>query len=153
MELTESHCGRRSEEGGIHMTDSHTLPWAPISPGLSFKALHLDSDDSPWVLLLRIEPGTVVPRHRHTGPTHVFNISGHRKLQTGEVVGPGGYVYEPRGHVDTWSAVGDEPVVVHAVVEGAVEYLDEDGAVIRRSTATTARDSYRRHCESIGVAA
>ena len=135
------------------MTDSHSLPWAPISPGLSFKPLRLSTDDSAWVLLLRIEPGTVVPRHRHTGEVHVFNVAGHRKLlETGEVVGPGGYVYEPQGNVDSWMAVGDEPAVVHAIVEGAVEYLDEHDQVVRRSTATTARESYRRHCEAAGVA-
>jgi hypothetical protein len=67
------------------------------------------------------------------------------------VVGPGGYVYEPQGNVDSWMAVGDEPAVVHAIVEGAVEYLDEHDQVVRRSTATTARESYRRHCEAAGV--
>ena len=27
------------------MTDSHSLPWAPISPGLSFKPLRLADQD------------------------------------------------------------------------------------------------------------
>jgi hypothetical protein len=55
-------------------------------------------------LLLLLEPGTVVPRHRHLGEVHGFNLQGERELiESGaKIVGPGGYVYEPPGNVDSW---------------------------------------------------
>ena len=53
-------------------------------------------------------------------------------------------VYEPAGNVDSWRAVGDEPLVVFVTLRGAIEYLDEHGDVIRRSTAMSAADCYRR---------
>src|SRR6185503_15413811 len=93
--------------------DTDRLPWIPLGPGESFKPLRFLPGDRGRVLLLRLEPGTVVPRHRHLGEVHAFNLSGHRQLDTGEVVGPGGYVYEPAGNVDSWWTHGADPVIVH----------------------------------------
>lgn len=127
------------------LVDSAALPWVPISPGFQFKLLRATSDDDTWIELLRLEPGTVIPRHRHTGEVHALTLAGHRKLlDTGEIVGPGGYVYEPPGNTDSWMAVGDEPLIVFVTLRGAIEYVDDHGNVVRRSTATTAAEAYRR---------
>jgi 2,4'-dihydroxyacetophenone dioxygenase len=129
------------------VTDSDSLPWAPLGPGFSFKVLRALPDDRVRVLLLRAEPGTLIPRHRHSGEVHAFNIAGYRKLlETGEVVGPGGYVHEPVGNVDSWLAVGDEPVIIHVVVEGTVEYLDEHDQATSTSTNASSLQTYQRHC-------
>jgi 2,4'-dihydroxyacetophenone dioxygenase len=131
-----------------HAVDSRSLPWIPIRTGLSFKPLRFFPDHRGYALLLRVEPGTVVPRHRHTGEVHGFHLEGRRKLlDTGEVVEPGGYVYEPAGNVDSWMAVGDQAVVAHFTVTGAVEYLDEHDQVVDRATPKTAYERYRRYCE------
>lgn len=129
--------------------DIANTPWIPLSPGESFKPIRFMSGGR--VLLLRLEPGTVVPRHRHHGEVHAFNVSGTRLLDTGETVGPGGYVYEPAGNVDSWSAIGDEPVVVHITSYGAMEYLDENGEVLRSDTASSLRDLYVRYCAEHGL--
>jgi 2,4'-dihydroxyacetophenone dioxygenase len=91
-------------------------------------------------------PAPVVPRHRHLGEVHAFNLSGQRQLDTGEVVGPGGYVYEPVGNVDSWKAVGDEPAIVHIVSFDAMEYLGDDDRGLRRDSAASLREIYRRYC-------
>lgn len=128
------------------------LPWVPLGPGESFKPLRFLPHDGGRVLLLRLEPGTLVPLHRHLGEVHAFNLAGRRKLlETGEIVGPGGYVYEPEGNVDSWMAVGDEPVVVHIASFGAMEYLDESGRVLRRDTGDTLRERYLRFCADKGL--
>jgi quercetin dioxygenase-like cupin family protein len=130
--------------------DPASIPWIPLGPGESFKPLRFMPNGR--ALLLRLEPGTVVPRHRHLGEVHGFNLSGTRRLlDTDETVGPGGYVYEPRGNVDSWMAIGDEPVVVHIVSFGAMEYLGEDGAVLRRDTPSSLHEAYLRFCEASGV--
>jgi quercetin dioxygenase-like cupin family protein len=122
---------------------SHGLPWVPLAPGFSFKLLRATSDDDVWVELLRLEPGTTISRHRHTGEVHAYNLAGHREiLETGQRVGPGEYIYEPAGNIDSWRAVGDEPVIVFVALTGAIEYLDERGDVIRRSTAMSAAGVY-----------
>lgn len=86
------------------------LPWQPISPGFSLKVVRGGGDDDTRVLLLRVEPGTVIGRHRHGGEVHALQLAGQRELlDTGEVVGPGGYVYEPPGNVDSWRRSATSP--------------------------------------------
>lgn len=126
-------------------------PWVPLSPGKSFKPLRFLREDRGFVELLRLEPGETIPLHRHTGEVHAFNLEGSRQLCTGEVIGPGGYVYEPAGNTDWWKVVGDAPLVVLVVVTGAVEYLDPDGGVTARYTAQTLMKTYHEHCAAHGI--
>jgi quercetin dioxygenase-like cupin family protein len=124
------------------------LPWMAVSPGFSIKMLHGRTDDDTRALLLRLEPGTVIARHRHEGEVHALNLAGQRKLiDTGEIIGPGGYVYEPPGNVDSWMAVGDEPLLVFVTVRGAIETLGERDEVTRRSTTRSTAEAYARACE------
>ena len=129
--------------------ETANIPWIPLGPGESFKPLRFGKDRR--VLLLRVEPGIEIPRHRHLGDVHAFNVSGRRKLDTGEIVGPGGYVYEPVGNVDSWTAIGDEPVVVHISSSGAMEFLGSGGEVLRRDDATSLREAYHRYCQEHGL--
>src|SRR5215469_12050711 len=88
--------------------DTENMDWIPTGPGKSFRPLRFAPDG--WSELMRLEPGSVVALHRHTGDVHALNLSGSREIiGTGEVVGPGGYVYEPPGTIDTWRAVGTQP--------------------------------------------
>ena len=132
---------------------SPTLPWVPLSADKAFKPLRFLPDDRGFVELLRLQPGARIARHRHTGEVHAFNLQGWRELDSGERVGPGDYVYEAQGNVDSWRVIGDEALIVLVVVMGAVEYLDERGAVTRRYTAAVLDEIYRKHCASIGSTA
>lgn len=126
-------------------------PWVPLSPGKAFKPLRFLRDDRGFVELLRLQPGEQIALHRHTGEVHAFNLQGSRELCTGELIGPGGYVYEPAGNVDSWKVIGDVPLIVLVVVMGAVEYLGSDGTVVGRYTASRLRDIYQRHCTANGL--
>lgn len=84
------------------------MDWIPTAPGKSFRPLRFEHDG--WSELMRLEPGSGVALHRHTGDVHAFNLSGTRRiLGTDELLGPGDYVYEPAGTVDAWHAVGESP--------------------------------------------
>lgn len=134
------------------LSSIESLPWMSVADGFSLKVLHGREEDDTRALLLRLEPGTVIGKHRHQGEVHAFNLAGHRKLlDTGEVVGPGGYVFEPPGNVDSWMAVGDAPLVVFVTVRGAIESLDEHGNVTSRTTARTLWEAYRAACASRGA--
>lgn len=124
--------------------DLHWIPSA--TPGKSAKPLRFLADGRGFVELLRMEPGVVMPLHRHTGEIHAYNLSGTRKLCTGEVIGPGDYVYEPPGNVDWWKIVGDEPMVAMVVVMGTVEFLGPGGVVQARVSADTQLAEYERYC-------
>ena len=134
------------------MLNTNELPWIPVREGLSFKPVRFFSDDRGWMLLLRVEPGTVIARHRHTGDVHAYHLEGQRMLiDTGGVLGPGSYLYEPSGNVDSWKAVGDQPLIAYITVNGAVEYLDDRDQVTSRATCNGQIERYRRHCEERGI--
>lgn len=122
------------------------LPWIPLRPGLAFKPLAFTRGGEGWSILLRVDPGTVIARHRHTGEVHAYHLQGQRRLDGGEVLGPGTYLYEAPGNEDHWSAVGDEPLVALLVATGAVEYLGEDGAIASRSDGPSMLAKYRAYC-------
>src|SRR5690348_11460238 len=136
-----------------NVPEAADVPWVPLSPGFSIKPLRFFREGRGYTALLRLEPGTVIPPHRHTGDVHAINLEGRRELVTGEVIGPGGYVYEPPGNVDTWRAVGDEVVIVFVVLTGGVDYLTPEGAVAKSTSAVTLEATYRAHCAALGVAA
>jgi hypothetical protein len=121
------------------------MAWIPTGDGKFFRPLRFGSGG--WSELMRLEPGAVVGWHRHTGPVHASTLTGSRTiLTTGEPVGPGDYVYEPPGNVDTWQATGDQPCIVHINVVGAVEYLDPEGDVVGRADSASQRGIYLAWC-------
>jgi 2,4'-dihydroxyacetophenone dioxygenase len=125
------------------LTRSNAQPWMQTDvPGKSLKLLATLDDDRGFVELLRMEPGVRMPRHRHTGDTHVYNLSGSRQLHNGEIVGPGDYVYEPAGCVDSWQVVGHEPMLAFLVVMGEAQFLSDDDEVIAVANACTMRERY-----------
>jgi 2,4'-dihydroxyacetophenone dioxygenase len=130
---------------------AHT-PWVPSdTPGKSARLLRFLPNDEGFVELLRMEPGVAMPLHRHTGEIHAYNLSGSRQLCTGEVIGPGDYVYEPPGNTDWWRIVGDETMVALVVVRGQVEFLAADGSVRAIANAATQRAELERHCQAQGL--
>ena len=130
--------------------DTDRMPWIPTGPGKSFRPLRVAEDG--WSELMRLEPGSAVAVHRHTGEVHAFNLAGTREIfGTGERVGPGNYVYEPAGTIDGWAAIGVEPCVVHIKVTGTIEYLGENGQVIESVNADTQRALYLAWCREHAV--
>ncbi|MBA5607753.1 anti-sigma factor [Duganella sp. FT3S] len=125
--------------------------WIVEGEGKWSRPLQFLPGDTGWVELMRLAPGVRLGLHRHTGHVHAFNLEGSRQLGTGEQLGPHAYVYEPEGNVDWWQATGDKPLVVFVVVTGAVEYLAQDGTVLRRITVRDRREDYLRHCASHGL--
>ncbi|HEU0307535.1 MAG TPA: cupin domain-containing protein [Lysobacter sp.] len=137
----------------LRHADSERLPWIPSPvPGKSSRPLRFFRNNRGFVALLRMAPGVAMPPHRHTGETHAFNLSGSRQLSTGEVIGPGGYVYEPPGNVDSWQVIGDEPLVALVVVMGEVEDLAPDGRVRGRANTASRAAEYAAYCQAHGLA-
>lgn len=134
-----------------YVVDSQAMDWVPAGAGLAFKPLAFLPNNGGWIQLLRLEPGTTIPLHRHTGEVHALNLSGHRVVAgTEATIGPYTYVHECAGDVDTWTAVGSEPCVVHVEVHGTVDYLNEDGTIELVVDAELQRQLYLAHCEAVG---
>lgn len=130
--------------GTLPAAELAARPWQPVAPGFSLKVLRGGADTDTRALLLRLEPGTVIARHRHSGEVHSLTLEGRRRLlESGVEIGPGGYVYEPAGNVDSWMAVGEEPVVVFVTARGEMTYLEEGGPA--RSTTSSVTEAYREY--------
>lgn len=125
--------------------------WMPEGEGKWSIPIQFLADDSGWVELMRLAPGTRLGLHRHTGEVHALNLAGERRLNDGRLVRPGDYIHEPTGNVDWWEAAGSEELLVHVVVKGSVEYLGAHHTVLQRITTTDRLADYRRHCAEIGV--
>lgn len=124
------------------------LPWMPLEPGVSARLLRLSGEDR--TLQLKVDPGVTIEPHAHGGEVHAYTLSGSRKLGNGEIAGPGAYVYEPAGNVDSWTCIGDEPVIVQITMSGALTYLDEDGKAASRTDTAKLRGLYRDWCAREG---
>lgn len=127
--------------------------WVPEGPGKWCRPLRFLSDGRGWVELMRMSPGARLGWHRHTGEVHAWNLRGQRKLHTGELVAAGDYVHEREGNVDSWEAVGDEPLIVLVVVMGTVEYLGSGGNVLTTIDTAQRVASYQQYCLEQGIAA
>lgn len=147
--MSRSHCSEVALSKAPALTTSPTdTPWMPMAEGQAVRLLRVLPERAGYVAQLRLEPGTAIPPHRHTGPVHAFNLKGQRRIHSGEVVGVGVYVYEPQDHIDSWEAIGDEPLIVHIQVEGDVEYLDDQGEVASTHNAHSLLEAYKRYCEA-----
>ena len=125
------------------------MAWIPTGGGKAFRPLRFEADG--WSELMYLEPGSVVPLHRHTGEVHAYNLSGSRQiLGTGEIRRAGRLRLRTGRNVDAWQAVGDQPCVVHIKITGAVEYFDEAGAVTGQADSASQRAAYLDWCRETG---
>ncbi len=72
--------------------------WEPRRPGVHWKVLWEEGDRK--ALLVRYDPGAVVPRHRHLGDEQIFVLEGSVDDDTGTCAA-GGYARRPPGCVHT----------------------------------------------------
>ncbi|MBX3028983.1 MAG: cupin domain-containing protein [Chloroflexi bacterium] len=100
------------------------IHWEEIVPGARAHLLWEGAGGWPRIALVRLEPGTVVPRHRHTALERVVVIEGSVEDEYGECR-PGGTAGRPVGC--THSLHTSERVLMVAVADGPIEFDDVDG--------------------------
>lgn len=125
------------------------LPWMPLGVGVSARPLHFRGGER--TLQLRVEPGVRIPLHRHDGHVHALGLSGRRRLGDGSIAGPGDYVFEPAGNVDSWACEGDEPCIVQITMTGRLTYLDADGGDGAWTDTPKLRQLYLQWCKDGGI--
>ncbi len=138
----------------LHRNDEN-LPWVSDTPGYSFKLAHVDLDSGLWVVRTRLEPGTALQTHRHTGNVLGFTIAGkwhYREYQ--HEYRRGSHIFEPANSVHTLEAPpdGEEPADIWFAVWGANLLLDDDGEITAVRDAAAVLHSYMQLCEQAGVA-
>jgi anti-sigma factor ChrR (cupin superfamily) len=94
------------------------LPWIETRPGVRQKRIWEDKTTERRALLVRFEPGAVLPPHRHVGDELIFLVEGANADESG-VVATGNVNYRPNGCVHTVTT--DNGATVLAVVWGRTE--------------------------------
>jgi anti-sigma factor ChrR (cupin superfamily) len=91
-------------------------PWQERRPGVHWKVLWEEGDRK--AVLMRYDPGAVIPRHRHLGDEQIWVIEGSVSDDTGTCTA-GNYARRPPGCVHTVSSPGG--ALVLAVMSGTTE--------------------------------
>ena len=132
---------------------SDELPWVPQGERVWFKPLRFDLTRGQWINLLKITGEGRVNRHRHTGGQVLgYCLQGSwRYLERDWVARPGTLVYEPPGDIHTLVVDGPEEMVTLFVLEGSVQYLDDDDNLIHQDDVFSKLERYLSFCEQEGI--
>jgi 2,4'-dihydroxyacetophenone dioxygenase len=129
------------------------IPWIPQEPGRWFKPLHFFTSSGTWINLVKMDPGRQIRRHIHAGGSvHAYVLAGSwRYLEHDWIAQRGSYVYEPAGGAHTLEVLGDEPMVTLFIVNGVIQYLDEDGRIVQQDDLRSRRQLYLDYCREHGI--
>ncbi len=129
------------------------LPWVPQGDRVWFKPLRFDLASGRWVNLLKVTGQGKVNRHRHAGGQVLgFVIQGSwRYLERDWVTRPGTFVYEPPGDIHTLIVEGAEEMQTLFLLEGVIQYLDDDDNVISQDDVFTKLEHYLAYCKHEGI--
>ncbi len=132
---------------------SDEMPWVPQGDRVWFKPLRFDFANGRWVNLLKVTGGGKVNRHRHSGGQVLgFCIQGSwHYLERDWVARPGTFVYEPPGDIHTLVVDAAEDMITLFLLEGVIQYLDDDDNVIYQDDVFTKMERYLTFCREQGI--
>ncbi|MBW3624454.1 MAG: 2,4'-dihydroxyacetophenone dioxygenase family protein [Armatimonadetes bacterium] len=132
---------------------SDAVPWVPQGERVWFKPLRFDLANGRWINILKVTGGGRVNRHRHTGGQvlgYCLQGSWHY-LEREWVARPGTFVYEPPGDVHTLVVDDAEEMITLFILDGVVQYLDDEDRVIYQDDVYTKLDRYLTFCRESGI--
>jgi 2,4'-dihydroxyacetophenone dioxygenase len=133
---------------------SDELPWVPQGERVWFKPLRFDLATGRWINLLKVEGSGRVNRHRHTGGQVLGCVieGSWRYLERDWVARPGTLVYEPPGDIHTLVVdEGVERMITLFILEGTVQYIDDNDALIYQDDVFSKLERYLNFCEQRGI--
>ena len=155
--ITSTALEKMIEELGLpdQAIQADELPWVPQGENVWFKPLRFDLANGRWVNLLKVTKQGKVNRHRHSGgQVLAFCIAGSwHYLEREWVARPGTFVYEPPGDIHTLVVDGAEEMQTLFILEGVIQYLDDDDNVIYQDDVFTKMERYLSFCEREGIPA
>ncbi|MBW0114297.1 2,4'-dihydroxyacetophenone dioxygenase family protein [Pseudonocardia abyssalis] len=131
--------------------DEVDSPWMPYgSPQVLTRYLSFDPRNGRTHALLKSTVSGAVGTHRHRGQVTAYTLSGSwGYLEYDWVSRAGDFVEEYPGAVHTlYTENGFEGFFV---INGSLEYVDEEGAVVDTHDVFWFIDHYLRHCKENGL--
>lgn len=135
------------------VVDGAALPWVPQGERVWFKPLRFDLATGRWVNVLKVTGNGRVNRHRHAGGQVLgYCLQGSwRYLERDWVARPGSFVYEPPGDIHTLVVDEGEEMQTLFLLEGVIQYLDDDDHVIAQDDVFTKLERYLDYCRTHGI--
>jgi quercetin dioxygenase-like cupin family protein len=128
------------------------LPWVPQGENVWFKPLRFDLTSGRWVNLIQVRGKGRVNRHRHYGQVQGYCIEGRwRYLERDWVARPGTFIWEPPGDIHTLVTDEEEGMMTLFVLEGVIQYLDDEDNVIYNDDVFSKMERYLKFCDEQGI--
>jgi 2,4'-dihydroxyacetophenone dioxygenase len=133
-------------------TDVPAVPFIPYSEDVLIKLLRVDPVSGQLCVILSAPGGTQLGTHRHYGSVVVYTMKGAwRYLEHDWVARAGDFVYETAGSSHTFVVEPGETTEAFIIVEGALEFIDEDGNTIAIEDWRSMYSRYLDYCEQEGL--
>jgi hypothetical protein len=117
-----------------------------------YKPLRFDLANGRWVNLLKVSGQGKVNRHRHSSQVLGYCIQGSWHYHERDwVARPGTFIYEPPGDVHTLVVDGAEEMITLFLLEGVIQYLDDEDNVVSQDDVFTKLDRYLSFCTAQGI--
>jgi len=139
------------ETVGVTHQRGDSIPWVPweIAENVYLKLFKVDPVHGLMVLAMKTPAGVQLGRHRHTGFVQLYTVQGSWKYNEHSwTANPGDVVYETADSVHTFVSMPGDEVIAFVVLNGSLEFLDEDDNVLWRENWRTAIERHRRYCEA-----
>ena len=132
--------------------DVPAVPFTPYSEDVKIKLLRVDPVSGQLCVILTAPGGTELGIHKHYGSVILYTIRGAwRYLEHDWVARAGDFVYETAGSSHTFVVEPGETTEAFIIVEGALEFLDEQGNTLAIEDWRSMYQRYLAYCEQEGI--
>ena len=135
--------------------DSDKIPWVPqgTSGRVWFKPLRFDLTTGRWINLIRMTGEGKINRHRHSGGQVIgYCVEGTWHYQEREwQAKPGTLIWEPPGDIHTLIVDSDEGMITLFIIEGTIQYLDDNDQMISQDDVFSKLKYYLDYCAANGI--
>ena len=134
--------------------DLPAVPFTPYSEDVKIKLFNVNPVSGQLCVLLSAPGGTGLGVHKHYGSVILYTMKGAwRYLEHDWVARAGDFVYETAGSSHTFQVEPGETTEAFIIVEGALEFLDEQGNTIAIEDWRSMYQRYLDYCEQQGLEA
>ncbi len=145
---------KRYQRQDLHIGESaDESPWIDyLVPNLFVRYVMFDVRQGQIGVLLRATAPTELGRHKHRSPVTGFTVAGNWAYREYDwVARVGDYVHESPGTIHTLYTDNPEGFTTYFVLNGCIEYFDENSNLLDTQDTFWFINHYVRHCEANGL--
>jgi hypothetical protein len=141
----------RYQRPDLHIGSSvEESPWIEyLVPGILVRYLTFDVRQGQLGVILRATGPAELGRHKHRSPVTGFTLEGHWAYREYDWLSQAGdYVHESPGTIHTLYTDNPTGFTAYFVLNGCIEYFDEQDNVVDTQDVFWFINHYLRHCEA-----